>query len=154
MRRSKIAAPHIVKLLALLHFSNGFQNGICHEFQLLGRQAVNGQVGEAVIKEFFTHGAGLGDLFLAVAVGLENVKVEQRAEVRDVGNTLLGQLLLQSLYIAASLLGIDLQQIQMVSGLHIGILSKRKNKICCGGYFEYGVCCHLCDGACCMRSGG
>ena len=81
-------------LFAGLHFFNGLEDSVSHKFKLLAGETIDGQGGKAVVKYLFTYGAGLSDFVLIITVGLEKVKVEERSKVRNVGNTLLSELLL------------------------------------------------------------
>ena len=104
-------------LLSGLHFGHGFQNRVGHVLQLFLAQAVQGQVGEALVEHFLTDRAGLGYLVGIHAHVLDDLEPVQGAKVGDLGHASGFQLLFQHLDIAAGLCRVDLELIQVEGGL-------------------------------------
>ena len=72
---------------------------------------------EAAVEDLLSDRAGRRDSSFVIAQILEHLEAVQRAKMRNLRHALFRQLLLQHLHVAAGLLGVDLQLVQMERGL-------------------------------------
>ena len=84
---------------------------------------------KSLVEYLFANGTGLCDLVGVVAHILNDLEAVERTEVRNVGNTLLLELLLQGLHVAACLCRIDLEKVEVEVTKEREAISKEMDKL-------------------------
>ena len=108
--------------------TESFNDHVGHVFQLAGIVVIEGQVSEPVLEGFVRDGAGGLERGGVVAQLLHDAEFVERRKMRERHQTAFRQLLLKHLDISAGPVGINLEQIQVMTADNLLAVERGRNQ--------------------------